>query len=458
MAWWSGEFSKLAKRATTEILPEFIIDSGLYIDDNNLFFYVLPLGTRWSDEEGKMVIVEEEIQEDERRPGDQRTMVEMTKMANSISPIIQWTSDSPGANEDGKMPTLDLKIWLNEDEDGEQKIKFEFYRKPSSTRLLILARSAMPSRVKRATLTQEALRILRNCSPDIPWQRKAEFLSDFCLRMKLSGYPERYRAAIIESALTAWDKMLLDDVVGVRPLYRTNSWKKEERRKKKELKKINWHTRAGGKANDFPIFCPMSPGGRLAERWKRVAEEVRISSGGKVRAAVIEQSGLPVSALLVDPTQGEKDHCGKDDCNPCQTGTTKKMSCHRSGVGGMVYSCTCLTCKEKVVQVDGKDEPICSQYHGRSHRCLITRQNEHKAGLEAKKEDNALYKHQQLFHQGEECQFSFEAERFFKDAMSHQIYEGVCINNSPSTPGYLMNSRAEYEQGAVARLNVQHGL
>ena len=276
--------------------------------------------------------------------------------------------------------------------------------------------------------------------------------------MKLSGYPERYRAAIIESALTAWDKMLLDDVVGVRPLYRTNSWKKEERRKKKELKKINWHTRAGGKANDFPIFCPMSPGGRLAERWKKVAEEVRISSGGKVRAAVIEQSGLPVSALLVDPTQGEKDHCGKDDCNPCQTGTTKKMSCHRSGVGGMVYSCTCLTCKEKVVQVDGKDEPICSQYHGRSHRCLITRQNEHKAGLEARKEDNALYKHQQLFHQGEECQFSFEAERFFKDAMSHQIYEGVCINNSPSTPGYLMNSRAEYEQGAVARLNVQHGL
>ena len=72
--------------------------------------------------------------------------------------------------------------------------------------------------------------------------------------------------------------------------------------------------------------------------------------------------------------------------------------------------------------------------------------------------DQILYKHQQLFHQGEECQFSFQAERFFKDAMSHQIYEGVCINNSPSTPGYLMNSRAEYEQGAVARLNVQHGL
>ena len=177
--------------------------------------------------------------------------------------------------------------------------------------------------------------------------------------MKLSGYPERYRATIIESALIAWDKILLDDLMGVRPLYRTNSWKKEERRKKKELKKINWYTSSGGKVNDFPVFCPMTPGGRLAEKWRRVADEVRINSGGRIRPAVVEQSGLPISALLVDPTQGEQDLCGKAECNPCQTGTTKRMSCHRSGVGGMVYSCTCLTCIEKMVQVD------------RLHCCLI---------------------------------------------------------------------------------------
>ena len=154
----------------------------------------------------------------------------------------------------------------------------------------------------------------------------------------------------------------------------------------------------------------------------------------------------------------EQDLCGKAECNPCQTGTTKRMSCHRSGVGGMVYSCTCLTCKEKVVQVDGKEEPICSKYHGRSHRCLITRQSEHFAGYEGRKDENALFKHQQLFHPDEECHFSFETEKFFNDAMSHRIYEGVCINNTPSTPGYLLNSRAEYEQGAVARLSVQQGL
>ena len=149
--------------------------------------------------------------------------------------------------------------------------------------------------------------------------------------------------------------------------------------------------------NDFPIFCPISPGGRLAEKWRRVAEEVRVSSGGKVRPAVIEQSGLPISALLVDPTQGEEDYCGRADCNPCQTGTTRRMSCHRSGVGGMVYSCQCSTCKEEVVQVQGRDEPICSKYHGRSACCLYTRQKEHFLGWVGKKEENALYKHQQLY-------------------------------------------------------------
>ena len=63
-----------------------------------------------------MIIVEENVGEDEQKPGDVRTMVEMTKMANSISRIIQWTSDCPGENEDGKMPSLDLKVWLSEED------------------------------------------------------------------------------------------------------------------------------------------------------------------------------------------------------------------------------------------------------------------------------------------------------------------------------------------------------
>ena len=39
-----------------------------------------------------------------------------------------------------------------------------------------------------------------------------------------------------------------------------------------------------------------------------------------------------------------------------------------------------------------------------------------------------------------------------------QIFEGISINHSPSSEGYLMNSKAEYQQGEVARVVVVRGL
>ena len=211
----------------------------------------------------------------------------------------------------------------------------------------MLARSAMPDTVKRSTLTQEVLRILRNTSPSLPWEEKADMLSDFCLRMKISGYRERYRETIIRSALAAWDKVEEKDRTGERPLYRDKGWKREERREEKEKKKRGWYKSLGGKTNDFPLFCPMSPGGRLAARWQRVAEEVRASSGGLVQAYVAEQSGLPLSSLIYDNQPGEEDHCGSACCNSCTRGTTRKKNCRKVTRGGLVYSCKCLTCEEE---------------------------------------------------------------------------------------------------------------
>ena len=117
----------------------------------------------------------------------------------------------------------------------------------------------------------------------------------------------------------------------------------------------------------------------------------------------------------------------------------------------MVYSCNCLTCKEAVV-------PKQSWYHGRSQRTLYTRQGEHCHGFESKKADNALYKHALLHHPDERPNFEFRAEKFFSDAISAQIYEGVSINHSKSDEGCLLNSRSEYEQGNVAQVVVMRGL
>ena len=104
-----------------------------------------------------------------------------------------------------------------------------------------------------------------------------------------------------------------EDRTEKKPLKRDQSWRQGERAKEKERKKSGWYKRLGGKSSDFPLFCPASPGGRLAECWRKVAEEVRVSSGGLVRATVVEQPGVRLSALLVDNLPGEQDLCNKTE-------------------------------------------------------------------------------------------------------------------------------------------------
>jgi hypothetical protein len=99
-----------------------------------------------------------------------------------------------------------------------------------------------------------------------------------------------------------------------------------------------------------------------------------------------------------------------------------------------------------------------SWYHGETSRTLYTRQLEHFAGLQGRKESNALHKHQELHHPDTSPAFEFRPEKYFPDPMSKQIFEGVSINNSPSSPGHLMNSKAEYRQGEVARVVLVRGL
>ena len=455
MAWWKGEFVKLASESTSHLVEHFLLDTGIYVDDDFLFYEFLPPGARWCSETRRMEVRPELVERDLEEKEDIRTMREISKMADSICPVLKTTFDCPGLQESGQMPLLNLQVWVErvqkEGGGAEWEAMWEYYRKPCSTRTLMLARSAMSDRTKRSALTQEAIQILRNCSRSLPWERRAAHLSDFSLRMKISGYSEKFRETIICSAIAAWEKQTEMDRTGERPLYRPREWRKEERSRRKEYKKTGWFKNLGGQSNDFALFCPASPGSKLAAKWKKELEDVKASSGGLIRGYVAEKSGIPLSSLLFNNQLGESNNCGKADCNPCVRGTTKHLSCRKVSKGGMVYSCNCLTCKQAVVEKE-------SWYHGRSARTLYTRQGEHCAGYEARKLDNALFKHAQLHHPGENPTFQFQAEKFFPDATSAQIYEGVSINHTPSTEGYLMNSKAEYQQGEVARVVMVRGL
>ena len=119
-----------------------------------------------------MEVNPELVERDLREKEDVRVMREISKMADSICPVLKTTFDCPGLQESGKMPLLNLQVWVERVEKeggrGEWETLWEYYRKPCSTRTLMLARSAMSDRTKRAALTQEAIQILRTAAGHCP--------------------------------------------------------------------------------------------------------------------------------------------------------------------------------------------------------------------------------------------------------------------------------------------------
>ena len=80
-------------------------------------------------------LVELDLEEEKENA---RTMREVSRMADSICPVLQTTFDCPGLQENGKMPLLNLQVWVDrvEREGGSKvwEVLWEYYRKPCSTR------------------------------------------------------------------------------------------------------------------------------------------------------------------------------------------------------------------------------------------------------------------------------------------------------------------------------------
>ena len=122
---WDSKFINLVKENKLTLYSY-----TRYVDDTANGMAALPPGTRWGEEEAYMVFLPHLVEEDEEVQADMRTMREVVRMGNSLSPMIQLTGDCPSANPNGKMPLLDTQVWV----EGN-KVMHESYRKPMANPL-----------------------------------------------------------------------------------------------------------------------------------------------------------------------------------------------------------------------------------------------------------------------------------------------------------------------------------
>ena len=353
-------------------------------------------------------------------------MREVVKMASSINEMIQMTGDCPSLNNDGRMPLLNTKVWVE-----EGLLLYENYRKPMANPLMMLEMSAMPANMKRTVLTQEVVRIRRNMSKRLPWEATVKHLNDFSERLKLSGYDEDYRFQVIKSGVEGFDKMLIEEQTGGRPINRHRSWEEDQRQKKKELQKKNWF-RTGG--YDVPLFVPHTPRGALAKAMRE--KEAQNNQGRKIRFKIIEKGGVSLERKLrrSNPWAGGK--CGRPRCFQCRG--EKGGNCWKESV---TYTLWCDECGEEV-----------AAYKGESGRNGFTRGGEHLDYWEACDEDKSvLWLHSVHHHQSrQDVNYNMRVTGAFKDPLDRQIMERIQIQNFKGP--VLMNRRSEMGGVRVERM------
>ena len=125
------------------------------------------------------------------------------------------------------------------------------------------------------------------------------------------------------------------------------------------------------------LFCPYTQFSKLKRNVQ--ATEDRINGSRAVcRVKVIERAGPTMGSLLYNKTPWSKEHCGRQDCLPCQT---KPGGCK---VPNITYRLKCQECQSLGIK---------SHYIVKSHRTFYDRAREHSTALRNRNKTYSVVKH-----------------------------------------------------------------
>ena len=235
------------------------------------------------------------------------------QIAQEVDPMIKLTVEVPSDHKDGKLRVLDIK--LNVNREMGNRIDYDFYEKSTKHPKVLLADSAINSSSKRTILTQECLRRLRNTKIELGEDVRNMYLNQFMVKLKNSGYTNNYRIQILQSATKAFDKMVHDDKLGIKPLYRNRTWNLEERTNSKKNKKTNWY-KSGEKSKiqyKSILFVPPTPGSMLLKELRQREEELNGKSRERIK--IVEKGGKKIGDILIDKNPFKLEKCTESWCH-----------------------------------------------------------------------------------------------------------------------------------------------
>ena len=497
---WSEEYEKILTRSNVEVL----LLSG-YVDDGRQVTSSLPLGSRFNKNEKMFQFSEAAELEDKklqvRGESNNQRMARITQEAmNSVNMDLEFTVESPEDFEGEKLPTLDFKVWQEED----QSLNHTYYQKEMKSPLVIMARSGMAKQQKIQILANELTRRLSNIGKNCNIQEEQEsVIEQFTREVRNSEYHHRTAQEIVVSGIRGYRTKITRRIASGQEFYRPAHRTVNQRTKKKLLSRENWYKQDQLKEQNSEnyhrigtgppykkgtkpkmeqqkeqnenkikavMFVPYTEGSELARKLRENEENINKITHNRVK--IIERTGTKLQDLLTksDPWKGTD--CQRQNCLLCFTkNRTEKLrtqECHKRNV---VYETRCLTCQEmeqeKIENMDiGEKEKLelknkikIYKYIGETSRSTFERGWEHLNDLAQLKTGSHMLKHVLLNHPDQDMEqvaFGMKILRTCKSSFERQIYESVAIQHERKEH-HILNSRTEYNRCSIPRLSTQVG-
>ena len=221
---------------------------------------------------------------------DARTFMILEEIANSLDDDIQVESDYPSNHESGRLPVLDLEMFIQ-----DEIVEFSFYKKKMTSPFCNMYRSAISAKTKCDSLFQEGLRRLRNMSSGIDIQERNIIMSQFMNCLKISGYNHEYCFTLLRGILQRKEQLEEDFRTGAKSRYRSRHQITSQKKSRLGKYPNTWFLK-GDVGNTLKV--PYTPSGKLKSLIDAKLKEKGLETADGCLTKVIELAGRNISSGL----------------------------------------------------------------------------------------------------------------------------------------------------------------
>ena len=242
---WAEKYTAILVRSSIHL---YIIPTN-YVDDVRQANDKIKRGTRFDNEEQKLLFKEEWKTEDDAM--DQTDLKRMgvvcLEVMNSIEDDLTFTVETQEDFVNKRVQTLDFETWFDAQEGV---VRHSFFEKEMRTPLVIMERSALGNQQKHSILANDLVRRLSNLDQSMGIADQVEVINKYTYKLKASGYSRDQAKEIVVSGLRGFKNKIRRRIREGQPFYRPARKTLSMRVRKKLTEKNTWYKKTGRKKGE----------------------------------------------------------------------------------------------------------------------------------------------------------------------------------------------------------------